>query len=120
MNSKTKNIVGWVLAALVAFVFIGSGMMKLISGADNAEMVKGLGGANNVTILGALELVIAALFLFPRTGVVGSLLAIAYIGGAMAVHLTTGQSILVPVVIQILIWITSVIRFPELGQRLFG
>ncbi|MBK6979965.1 MAG: DoxX family protein [Cytophagaceae bacterium] len=118
MNSKTKNITGWVLAGLVAFVFVGSGILKLMGGTP--EMVKGLGGINNVTLLGGLELIIAALFLFPRTGVVGSLLAIAYMGGAMAVHLTTGQSLIMLVVIQILIWITSVVRFPELGQQLFN
>ena len=118
MSSKTKNILGWVLAGLVAFVFLGSGIMKLMGGTP--EMVTGLGGSTHVTLLGALELVIVALFLFPRTGVVGSLLAIAYIGGAMAVHFTTGQSVILLVGIQILIWIASVVRFPELGQRLFG
>jgi uncharacterized membrane protein YphA (DoxX/SURF4 family) len=120
MNSKTKNIVGWVLAALVAFIFISSGAMKLTSGADNPEMIKGLGSAANVTMLGALELLIAALFLYPRTGIVGSLLAIAYMGGAIAVHLTTGKPILPLIGIQIFIWLVSLFRFPELGQRLFG
>ncbi|EDM35847.1 probable integral membrane protein [Pedobacter sp. BAL39] len=118
MTDKTKKILGWVLAGLVAFVFIGSGGFKISGG--NAEMVKGLGGATNLLILGSLEVIIAILFLYPRTGVIGALLGIAYMGGAMAVHLVSGQSIMLLVVIEVLIWITSAVRFPELVERLRG
>ncbi|MCP9757191.1 DoxX family protein [Lacihabitans sp. CCS-44] len=118
MNNKTKNIIGWVLAGLLSFVFVGSGIMKIMGG--NAEMAKGLGGETNMLALGILELVMVILFLIPKTGVVGALLMIAYIGGAMAVHLTTGQSIIFLVVIQIVIWLISAFRFPELTQRLFS
>lgn len=117
MNSKTKNIIGWVLGGLISFVFVGSGIMKIMGG--NPEMVKSLGGETNMLVLGIVELLMVLLFLFPRTGIVGSLLMIAYTGGAMAVHLTTGQSIIFLVVIQILIWLISAYRFPELTQRLF-
>ena len=117
MNSKTKNIIGWVLAALVSFVFIASGFFKLKGGAP--EMAQGLGGATNMMLLGILEIGMVILFLIPRTGVVGALLMVAYMGGAMAVHLTTGKDVLLQTIIQSLIWITSAIRFPELVQRLF-
>ncbi len=117
MNSKTKNIIGWVLAALLSLVLVGSGFMKLTNPPD--EMVKAFGGQSNTTLLGVLELVMVVLFLIPRTGVVGALLMIAYMGGAMAVHFTTGQGVLFLVIIQSFIWITSAVRFPELAQRLF-
>jgi uncharacterized membrane protein YphA (DoxX/SURF4 family) len=117
MNRKTKNLIGWVLAALVSFVFIASGFFKLKGGAP--EMAQGLGGATNMMLLGILEIGMVILFLIPRTGVVGALLMVAYMGGAMAVHLTTGKDVLLPTIIQSLIWITSAIRFPELVQRLF-
>ena len=118
MNDKTKNIIGWVLAGLLSILFIGSGFMKLTSGDPN--MAKMLGGQSNMMALGVLEVLMVVLFLVPRTSVVGALLMIAYIGGAMAVHLTSGQSIVIQTVIQCLIWITSVLRFPELGQKLFN
>lgn len=120
MNLKTKQIVGWILTGLVALAFVGSGSLKLFGGEGAAEMVKGVGGPTNAMILGILEFTIVALWFIPRTGVVGSLLAIAYIGGAIAVHFTSSQPIMVPVIIQILIWIASGIRFPELGSRLFS
>ena len=93
-------------------------MFKLFAG--NAEMAATLGGAANVTMLGVVELAMVALFLYPRTGVVGALLMIAYMGGAMALHLTTGQSVVAQTIIQILVWLVSALRFPELRQRLFS
>ena len=120
MNQKTNKIIGWVLAGLVAFALVGSGMVKLSGGAQAAEMAKGLGGAGHVMLLGILELVIALIWLIPRTGIVGTLLAAAYMGGAIAVHFIGNQPILIPVVIQILIWIAAAVRFPELTKRLLN
>ncbi len=119
MQSKTKKIIEWILTGIVAFIFIGSGLFKFVGGEQSAEMAKGVGGPTNVIILGVLELVISVLFLIPRTGVVGTLGMIAYMGGAMAVMMVSGQSIAFIIIIQILIWVTGVLRFPELGQRLF-
>lgn len=116
MDNKTKKIIGWVLASLVSFVFVGSGIAKLTGG--NAEMAKALGGESLMMILGVLELVMVILFLVPKTGIIGSLLMIAYMGGAMAVHLTSGQSIVLQTIIQVLIWLVSAYRFPELLSRL--
>jgi hypothetical protein len=119
MSNKTRNILGWVLAAIVAVLFIGSGVFKLSGASATIEMTKVVGGAANLTILGILELFIATLFLVPRTGVVGALLMIAYMGGAMAVLFVSGKSIVPLIVIEILIWVTATLRFPELVQRLF-
>ena len=120
MNNKTRAVVNWILATIVALIFIGSGLFKL-SGAAGAEAIaKAVGGAAHLTILGMVELIIALVFLYPRTGVVGALLMIAYMGGAMAVHFVSGQSIAPLVCIEVLIWITSALRFPELTQRLFN
>lgn len=120
MNSKTRNIINWGLSGVLAFVFVGSGLFKLSGSSGTIEMAKSLGGTVNLVTLGVLELLIALLFLIPRTGIIGALLMIAYMGGAMAVHFVTGQPIIVLVVIEILIWIVSALRFPELVQRLQG
>ena len=116
MKTKTGKIISWLLTGIIALIFIASAIFKLTGG--NPEMVQGLGGATNLTILGVLELIIVALFLYTRTGVVGSLLMIAYMGGAMAVHFVTGQSLGVVLITQILIWIAAAVRFPEITKRL--
>jgi CBS-domain-containing membrane protein len=68
--------------------------------------------------LGVMELIIALIWLIPRTGVVGTLLAVAYMGGAIAVHFINSQPVFTPVIIQVLIWIAAAVRFPELTKRL--
>lgn len=83
-------------------------------------MAKDLGGKSYLILLGVLEQVIVLLFLIPRTGAVGALLMIAYIDGTIAVHFVIGQHAMFPITIEILIWVVSAIRFPELTQRLSG
>lgn len=120
MISKTKKITQWILTGVIALIFIGSGFFKLTGGEATAQMAEGVGGASNLTSLAILEFVIVLLFLIPRTAFIGSLLMMAYMGGAMAVLLASNQSIIAPTIIQIFIWIVSVYRFPELKQRLLN
>ena len=117
-TSKKAKIIYWILTGLVAFIFTASGMLKLFGGDAAADMAKGVGGQENLLILGVVELIIVALWFVNRTGVVATLLAIAYIGGAMAVHFVNNQSIFVPAIIQIIIWVVAAYRFPELTKRL--
>jgi len=60
------------------------------------------------------------LFIFPRTGILGTLLLVAYMGGAIATHLEHGQSIVVPCVIQTIVILISFYRFPELVNRMLN
>ena len=115
-----NKIIYWGLTALVALVLTASAMVKLSGGEQAAEMAKGLGGPSHVMILGILELLIVLLWCIPRTGVAGALLAMAYMGGAMAVHFAGGQPILIPLLIQVVIWVAAAYRFPELTRRLWN
>jgi uncharacterized membrane protein YphA (DoxX/SURF4 family) len=121
MTTKTINIINWVLAGLVAFIFIGSAFSKLTANADALKMGAGFGiSASSFTTLGIIEIVAAILFLVPRTAVLGSLLLVAYMGGAIATHLEHGQPLMAPCMIAAFVWIVAVIRLPELRSRLFG
>lgn len=119
MSDKTKKIIYWILTGLVAFVFVGSAMGKFTANADALKMAEGFGlNAQIYTILGAIEIISVVLFIIPRTGILGTLLLAAYIGGAIATHLEHGQSVIAPCVIQAFVWIVAVYRFPELKSRL--
>ncbi len=119
MSEKSKKIIYWVLTSLIAFIFIGSAMGKLISSEETLAMASNIGLNGQIyTILGVLELVFVILFVFPRTGILGTFMLIAYMGGAIATHLEHGQSILVPCVIQAFLWVVAVYRFPELTSRI--
>lgn len=121
MTTKAKKIVSWSLAGLVGFIFVGSAMSKFFGGEETIQMAKGIGlTSETFKVLGIIELMSALLFLFPRTGIIGTLLLAAYMGGAIATHLTHGQSILAPAIIEALTWIAAVVRFPELKHRLLN
>jgi hypothetical protein len=119
MTTKTKNIINWSLSGIVGFIFIGSAMSKFFGGADTIQMAKGIGlSVETFEIIGIVEFVSVILFLVPRTGIIGTLLLAAYMGGAIAIHIAHGQSIIAPAIIEALIWIAALVRFPELKHRI--
>ena len=121
MTDKTRNITGWILTGLIAFVFIASAVMKLIGGEEIVKSAATMGISIGVfKMLGVIELLSVLLFIIPRTGILGTLLLTAYLGGAIATHLEHQQSVLAPAIIESLLWITATIRFPELSKRLLG
>ena len=121
MTSKTRNIIGWVLTGLLAIAFLASAAMKLMG---SEEMVKNAGAwgisMTTVKLLAAVEITSFLLFAIPRTGLLGTLLLAAYMGGAIATHLEHGIPVFPPMIIEALVWITATIRFPELSRRLMG
>jgi hypothetical protein len=121
MTQKAKNITGWVLSILLALVFAASASMKLMGGEEAAKGAAAIGlSAGAMKLIGIVEIVSIFLFLVPRTAILGTLLLAAYLGGAIVTHLEHGQSIMAPVIIQGLVWITAFIRFPELSRRIVG
>lgn len=121
MTTKTKNIINWSLAGLVGFIFIGSAMSKFFGGEETIQMANGIGlSAETFRIIGLIEFLSVILFLIPRTGIIGTLLLAAYMGGAIATHVTHGQSLIAPAIIEAIIWIVAIIRFPELKHRLLN
>jgi hypothetical protein len=121
MNAKTRNVVNWVLTGFVAIIYIGSAAGKLSGSADGLKMAEAFGiSASAFTMIGVVELISVILFVIPRTGILGTLLLAAYMGGAIATHLEHNQSFLVPAAIAAFVWVVAVVRFPELTQRIRG
>ncbi|GAB3571633.1 DoxX family protein [Hymenobacter daeguensis] len=121
MTTKSRNILGWILTGLLGLMLLASAADK-ISGSAHALQMGGSFGLTPASYrtLGLLEAASVLLLLFPRTGVLGTLLLSSYLGGAIATHLQHQQGILFPMGIEALVWIAAVIRFPELLERLLG
>lgn len=121
MTQKTRNIIGWILTGLVAFTLIGSAIGKLTANEETLKMAAQFGvSAYKLKLIAFTEILSCLLFIFPRTGVLGTLLVTAYMGGAIATHVEHNMPVYIPVIVQCVVWITAVIRFPELGRRLMG
>ncbi|MBA2610756.1 MAG: DoxX family protein [Bacteroidetes bacterium] len=121
MTQKTRNIIGWVLTGMLGLAFIGSGLMKVM-GSEEAMKGAATFGISEIAIklLGVVEILAFVLFIIPRTGIVGTLLMVAYMGGAIATHLQHQMPIFAPIIIECLIWITAAIRFQELTKMLMS
>ncbi len=94
---------------------------KISGSAHSLQMSSSFGlSPESYRMLGLLEMASVLLFLVPRAGILGTLLLSSYLGGAIATHLQHQQSILFPMGIEALVWITAIIRFPELLERFLG
>lgn len=121
MTSKSRTILGWLFASLLSLMLLASAADKIAGSAHALQMGGSFGlSADTYRTLGLLEAASVLLFLFPRTGVLGTLLLSSYLGGAIATHLQHQQGILFPMGIEAFVWITAIIRFPELVGRILG
>lgn len=120
MTDKKLKTIGWVLTAILGALFIMSATLKLTQNETAVAQAAALGiPATTYQLIGLVEIVSFLLFIYPRTGMVGALLLIAYMGGAIATHLQHQQPVAMPIAIEILLWITAALRFPEVTHRLF-
>ncbi len=119
MSQKGIKITGWTLTIILGLLFTMSAFMKLTQNETALAQASSFGlDAATYQFIGIIEIVTLILFIIPRTGILGTLLLAAYLGGAIVTHLQHQQSIAMAVIIQILLWITAFVRFPELKQRL--
>lgn len=115
MQGSKHQTWGWGLSGLVALALIGSASAKI---AHAPKMVEGLlhAGIPAAAILpiALLELACLALFLIPRTTVLGAFLLTGYFGGATLTHIIGGESVVPPLMVGLLIWVSAWLRVPEL------
>jgi len=103
----TKGVLwtGRILAALPALLLLMSGSMKLMKTAEVVEGFTHLGYAQGVIVgLGIVELACLAIYLLPRTSVLGAILLTGYLGGATATHLRIGEPFIAPVIVGVALW----------------
>jgi putative oxidoreductase len=86
---RGANIVSWVCQLTVA-VILGQTLFFKFSGAPESKYIFSALGVEpwGRIATGILELIAVGLVLYPKTPVVGAVLAIGLMGGAIAAHLT--------------------------------
>lgn len=96
---------GRVLSALPVLLLLMSGVMKLAKPAPVLEGFVRLGYPVGVIApLGLVELGCTALYLIPRTSVLGAILLTGYLGGATATHVRAGEPFYGAVLAGVLVW----------------
>lgn len=100
---------GWVLIGLAGAFLTFDTVGKLLKLAPVIEGTTQLGyPASAILPLGLLQLFCLALFLLPRTSVIGAVLLTGYLGGAVATHVRIGNPLLThvlfPTYVGALVW----------------
>lgn len=93
MKTSTKTWIGYVLTALFALFILGASVApKLLGMAVAEDTMRQLGWPSGYAFtIGVIELLCLLLYLFPRTNVLGAVLFMGLLGGAMATQLRAGS-----------------------------
>jgi hypothetical protein len=94
MTAKTRQIISITLKVIPSLVLIGGGVMKVIDAEPDQVMqfLNQAGFGLYIKVLGFTGLLIAVLFLYPKTEKVGFLLAICYFSGALSLEIGAGTA----------------------------
>jgi DoxX-like family len=93
--SRKRLWAGRVLSALAVLFLLFDGVIKLMTIAPVVESVTRLGYPVSLAgAIGILELLCLAVYLFPRTSVLGAILLTGFLGGATASQVRIGEPLL--------------------------
>jgi hypothetical protein len=93
MNERTMTITGWVLTGVYALFMLGASITpKLLAMPVAGETMTQLGWPDGyVLMIGLIELACVLLYLVPKTSVLGAVLTMGLLGGAMATQIRVGN-----------------------------
>ncbi len=111
MNPTNKWVqwAGYGLNALIAAMMIAAGSSKVLGFAP-PDMLAKFGLTDYVLLIGAGEIISALLLLTPRISPLGVLLTSGFWGGAICMHMSHGESFLLPSVLLALTWVGAYLR----------
>ena len=100
---------GRILSGLVTAFLLFDAVIHLLRPAPVVEAFQRLHLSLNLAVdLGVIELICIALYVIPQTAIFGAILLTGYLGGAIAIQLTTSSSlfgeILFPVYVAAVLW----------------
>ena len=115
---------GWIVSGLVTAFLVLDATLKLLAIPPVLQAGEQIGypGVAMARGLGLLLLLCTALYVVPRTAVLGALLVTAYLGGAVATHVRLHNPlfshVLFGVYVGIALWVGLTLREPRLKALL--
>lgn len=107
--SRNRLWTGRILTSLAVLFLLFDSVIKLTRIAPVRESFGRLGYPTSVAVgIGLLELACLALYVIPRTSVLGAILLTGFLGGATAAHVRVGDPlvshVLFPAYVGVLVW----------------
>ena len=111
---------GRVLSGLMALFLVLDGVGHLMKPAPVVEAFARLGYPLSASVgIGFLALICTAIYVTPRTSVLGAILLTGYMGGAVSTHVRAGSTLfetIFPVILGALVWLGIYVRDAELRK----
>lgn len=108
MNKRALKWTGYVVTTIPVLFMLFDAGIKLARIQAVINSFASLGWPELSRTLGLLELSLIAIYLYPRTRVLGAVLLTGYLGGAVATHLRIGDPLLThtlfPVYVGAMLW----------------
>lgn len=120
--SKPALLAGRILTGFTIAFLLFDVVVKILQRPEAVEPTAALGfSAGSVLTIGLIELICLALYVFPRTAVLGAVLMTGFLGGAFAINMRAGMPIfnqVFPFIIGALMWGGLYLRERRLGALL--
>jgi hypothetical protein len=108
---------GRILSGLAVFVFVFTFGFALLKPAMAKQGFVHYGYPDAAMLpITIVELLSVALYVIPRTSVLGAILLTGYLGGATATHVRAGEPFFLPIIVGIVVWVGLFLR----DERLRG
>lgn len=120
--SKSQRITGWIMSGFVILFLLFDAVIKFAMPPEVVQTtVNELGyKAHHIGVMGITGLLAVVLYAIPRTAVLGAVLVMGQLGGAIASHVRVDNPLfshtLFPVYIGILMWGGLWLRMPALRK----
>jgi hypothetical protein len=115
------HLTGRILIYIAGFELLAAAVTKFAYLAPVvAQLTKAGFGGEKITLVASLELLSALLFLFPVTRSIGLLVASAFLGGAIATHVQSGEyaGALAPALFMSVCWGGAWLHYPQVLRSL--
>jgi hypothetical protein len=119
--SRAASRTGLVLTVLITLFLLFDSVTKLMGVPDVLKATEQMGFPDaTVPVIGSVLLVCIALYLIPRTSILGAVLLTGYLGGAVCAQLRIEaplfSTLLFPVYFGFLVWVALYLRSAQLRQ----
>jgi hypothetical protein len=119
-ESKGMLWTGRILSGLMALFFVFDGVAHLMKPAPVVEAFARLGYPLSASVgIGVLALICTAIYVTPKSAVLGAILLTGYLGGAVSTHVRAGSTLfemIFPLILGALVWTGIFVRDAQLRK----
>jgi hypothetical protein len=120
--SRASSWAGRIVSGVVVLFLIFDGVTKLMMARQVTEATIRIGFPESTIVgIGVTLLVCTALYVIPRTSVIGAILLTGYLGGATAANVRVGSPVFntsFPIIFGVLVWLSLFLRDTRLRALL--